>query len=157
MKKTHKINISDLKEFNVKEAFEYFETYDFEKLKYTSDTNNKELINNTLSIRNVNKYNIKGFIFYKTNSIQNVVGYIENVKLIKNDLIFDLIYLKTIFGLKFFNKKNICFDIMFSNSILELNTSGSYVYGATLKTDSKSLRIVSFLISNKKTNTLKIF
>lgn len=155
MKKTHKINISDFKDFHVKEAFDYFETFDFEKLKYISNTNDERLINNTLDIRNVNKYKLRGYIF--ENIDNGIVGYIENVKQIKDTLIFDLIYMKTPCGLKFFKKKRAGFDIIFSDTKMELNTAGSYVDGATLKTDNKSLRIVYFFINDKESNTLKIF
>ena len=61
MKKKIKLNISKFEIFHIKEAFEYFSTYDFTKLKFESNIKNVEEINLTLSLRNcnANKLNLK--------------------------------------------------------------------------------------------------
>ena len=156
MKKTHEIDITDFKKFHIKEAFDYFVTFDFEKLKYTSNTNDINLINNTLILKNVNKYKFRGFVFSDNNDIKNIVGYIENINQLNNKLIFDIVYLKTKYGLKYFNEKNVSFDITLHNKIIELNTSGSYINGATLRTDISSLLIKKFLINLKDSNNIII-
>jgi len=154
MEKKYEINISDLCGLNVKEAFEYYETYDFTKLKYHSNINNKEQINITLEIRNNNKQ--KGYVFYKCHEARNLVGYIQNIETNGNILTFNIVFFNTLYGKEYFKNKDVGFNITFAKNKKVLSTAGARHDGATLTTDENSIFIIYFLINKTGINKLTV-
>jgi hypothetical protein len=98
---------------------------------------------------------MKGYVS-ESEGISNIVGYIENVQVEGDILSFDLNYMKTIKGKKYIECESVGFDITFTDRTLKLTTDGSYVPGALLETDDKSVHIIKFLISNTGKNKISI-
>ena len=152
MKKNFKINISNLLEYNIKEAFEYYETNDFTKLKYYSNTNDINAIDLTLQTRNINANILKGWIYHKYNTLVNIIGYISNIKMIENFITFDLNFLNTNYGKEYYNIDNVGFNIILSRTYKQLDTSGACHGGAILRTYDNSIFIKYIIANNTNIN-----